>query len=142
MLWWGTPAKAMPQQEWLAISADGAPPGVYVPNMSEADQFRWKARLAGQRTPGELRVEVRKSVSSPGTGRTHKENRGNRWGTFAQVLVLVYEDGEVRVSANGQMAFSPQDWAELATAVSEARKALARYREEKKGKGEGIGSPG
>lgn len=135
VLSWDKPPKAIPHEEWLAISADCAPPGVYTPNMSEADQYRWKARLAGQRTPGELRAEVRKTVHSAGTGRTHRENPGHRWATFAQILVIVYEDGEVRMSANGQMAFSPQDWADLSLAVEEAREALRRYREARKEKG-------
>lgn len=126
ILRWDRPARAIPHEEWLRISADGAPPGVYTPNMSEADALAWKAKMAGQRTPGELRVEIRKAVSSPGTGRTHRENKGHRWPSYAQVVILVYADGEVRMSANGQMAFSPREWGELSQAVSEAREELSR----------------
>lgn len=127
ILAWEEPPRAMTQEEWESVTADGAPPGVYAPNMSQDWAQRWKARLAGQRTPGELRVEVRKTVTSPGTGRTHRENPGNRLPAHAQALILIYADGEVRVSANGPMAFSPQDWRDLATAVTEARAALAAY---------------
>lgn len=141
VLSWDKPPKAIPHEEWLAISADCAPPGVYTPNMSEADRYRWKAALAGQRTPGELRAEIRKSLGSEGTGGSGtsangwKGDPGKRRRTHAEALILVYEDGEVRMSANGQMAFSPQDWADLSLAVEEAREALRRYREARKEKG-------
>ncbi len=126
VLWWNKPPKIMSRQEWESISADGAPPGVYVPNMSSEDQYRWRARLAGQRSEGlrELRAEIRRTFSSKGAG--------ERWATFAQVLILVYADGEVRMSANGPVALTPQDWDDLGTAVAEAREAISRYQDEKK----------
>lgn len=119
VLSWGTPAKAMTTQAWQRISADGAPPGVYTPDMAEADMRAWKAKMAGQRTPGELRVEIRKTAVGKGTGK--------RPTAYAQVLLLVYADGEVRVSGNGTMAFSGDEWREFQRAVAEARAALAKY---------------
>ena len=52
--------KAMPHSEWEKISADGAPPGVYCPNMSVEDMHKWKAKLVGGTDP---RVEIRKTIS-------------------------------------------------------------------------------
>lgn len=135
VLSWGTPVRKMTTQAWQEISADGAPPGVYTPNMSDADMRAWKAKMAGQRTPGELRAEIRKTVSSEGTDGACAENRwardkGRRAGAHAQVLLLVYADGEVRMSGNGTMAFSQAAWAELERAVAEARTVLAQYEAE------------
>lgn len=66
LLMWDKPEKIMSTEAWASLySADGAPPGVYVPNMSTADMLRWKAKLVGTRS-GQPRVEVRK-VTENGT---------------------------------------------------------------------------
>ncbi len=59
ILRWDNPARAIPKEEWLKISADCAPPGVYTSNMSEEDAATWRAKVTGQRR-GQLQVEIRK----------------------------------------------------------------------------------
>ena len=107
VLRWDRPPRAMSTAEWKAISADGAPPGVYTPNMSDTDKLTWKAKLAGGKDP---RAEIRKTV----TAGYH----------YAQVLIVIRPDQTVTVSGNGTMCFSQKEWAELAAAVEEARHAL------------------
>src|SRR3954451_18558128 len=60
VLMWDKPEKVMTTEEWQSISADSAPPGVYVPNMSDDDKQRWKAKLVGKRA-GYPHVEIRKT---------------------------------------------------------------------------------
>lgn len=103
ILFWDKPKKAMPIEEWKAISADSAPPGVYVPNMSADDMNRWKAKLVGIKK-GEPRVEIRKTV------------RGT------QMLIIVGLD--IRVSMNGTARMTFEEMDELHQAVQEARAKL------------------
>jgi hypothetical protein len=91
----------MPLDEWRSISADGAPPGVYVPNMSDADAATWRAKKIGGADP---RVEIRVLKGS-------------------QVLVVV-RPHEIRVSMNGPAQFTNQDFDDLHTAVREAMDVL------------------
>lgn len=58
----GKPPRAMSTEDHQSISADGAPPGVYTPNMSTKDAERWRAKLVGQRS-GDYQIEVRKQVN-------------------------------------------------------------------------------
>jgi hypothetical protein len=103
---WSRPPKAMTTQEWQAISADSAPPGVWTPNMSREDALKWKARRIGGDTP---RVEIRKTV----TGGSH----------YAQLLVVVTLE-DVTMSMNGRAKFSMREFTELDQAVSEAHDRL------------------
>ncbi len=104
VLCWDTPQRAVPVSEWLAISADGAPPGVYVPNMSPADMARWKAKLVNP-PGGDARVEIRKTAGG------------------VQVVVAVTRD-VVKIAMNGTAKFSPAEFDEMAAAVAEARARL------------------
>ena len=76
VLMWEKPEKIMSIEDWKAISADSAPPGVYVPNMSERDRQRWKATLKGTKL-GRPWIEIRKST--------------REWGT--QMLIIVSPGG-------------------------------------------------
>jgi hypothetical protein len=104
ILYWQTPAKAMPREEWEQISADGAPPGVYVPNMSKADRERWKAKRIGGT---DRRVEVRKTLGG------------------TQMLMVVRPDGSVKLSMNQGALFSASDLIDMWEAVAEARLDLS-----------------
>lgn len=109
VLRWDRPAKVMSTEEWQAISADGAPPGVYTPNMSPADRLTWKAKLIGGANP---RVEIRKTAVN-----TDRRNH-------AQLLIIVDADS-VRMSANATVDLHTTEFDELTQAVQEARTALA-----------------
>lgn len=92
--------------------ADCAPPGAYVPNMSQEDMCRWKAKhIKGDNE----RVEIRKTI----------EGIDN----YAQMLVVVYKNHqgkgpEIVMSSNGKMGFSLEIWRELETAIQEAKDIL------------------
>lgn len=59
VLTWDKPKPIMSKADWSANQADSAPPGTYMPNMSEADRMRWKAKLVGT-TKGFPQVELRR----------------------------------------------------------------------------------
>ncbi len=109
ILYWHKPTKVIPTEEWQSISADGAPPGVYTPNMSEEDQQRWKAKLCGQKSKdlSELRVEIRVSRS-------------------ANILIKVYRGGII-ASANGPFVFNDDDLRDFNLAIREAKQKLEEY---------------
>lgn len=114
------PPKIMSTEKWQQISADSAPPGVYMPNMSDADAATWRAKLIGGR---DRRVEIRITVIGP-----ERAAPPRSWArslvNHAQVLIIVEED-TVRMSANATMDFRNQVWDELVQAIAEARQALA-----------------
>lgn len=114
VLTWEKPPRAEPYAEWAKYQADGAPPGTWVPNMSDEWKLRWKAKMAGQRSD-DLRTEVRKTTAG-----LH--------GDHVQVLMVVRPDS-VRMSMNGTAEFSEREWAELPRAVDEARKAMRTWRD-------------
>jgi len=104
VLMWDKPAKVMTTGEWQAISADSAPPGVYVPDMSEADQAAWKAKAVRGK---DSRVEIRKTAAG------------------TQVLIIVRPGPAVRMSMNGPAEFTAREWHELGQVVAEAASALS-----------------
>lgn len=61
ILIWDKPKKNRSTAEWENISFDGGPKGGYVPNMSEEDEQRWKAKLVGTKT-GYHQIEIRKKA--------------------------------------------------------------------------------
>jgi hypothetical protein len=120
VLSWETPKKKMPVEDWKKISADGAPPGVYTPNMSKKDMLKWKAKYIGGTDP---RVEIRKSFHHS-NGKSYPEcvNYG------AQVLIVVRkkhnDEPQVLISTNGKMGMSLSDFFDLNEAVKEALEEL------------------
>lgn len=109
VLSWDKPKKARSAAEHAATySADGAPPGVYVPNMSDADAQRWRAKLIGGENP---RVEIRKTLDG------------------TQIKIVVTKEGRrnesvVTMSMNGPALFDETAWIELQWAIVEAGNAL------------------
>lgn len=99
---WAKPRPVMSRGEYESISADGAPPGVYTPNMSGADAATWRAKKIGGSDP---RVEIRVLRGS-------------------QVLIVVRPHA-VRISMNGPTELDDEGWEELFLAVAEARIVLA-----------------
>jgi len=109
---WSEPKKARPTKEHNeTFVADGAPPGTYVPNMSNEDKAKWRAKLIGGKDP---RVEIRKTVTGIARG-------SEKQGPYAQVKLVVRPDKSVRFSANGKAEL---DGVELIQAIDEAFKKL------------------
>src|SRR5271170_6535688 len=126
ILTWDKPKQVMTRDEYEAISADSAPPGVYTPNMSRVDTYKWRAKKVGGRNP---RVEIRKSVLGPDPlsyddGETPVGVLPRRPHCMAQLVVVVMADGRVRMSQNGPAVYTAHEWTELMIVVQEARLAL------------------
>ena len=119
VLCWDKPKRAMPVEDWKGISADSAPPGVYVPNMSDADRKKWKAKLVGTKT-GHPQVEIRKSAGSEMLiivslkGVREVSHRGDR----------IHKGVNIKMSMNGPAMLSFQDAADLQLAINEAHQKL------------------
>ena len=108
VLRWDKPRKIMSRTERESISADGAPPGVYVPNMSEQDQKTFRAKKIRGKDP---RIEVRVTMGS-------------------QILIVVRPD-KVRISMNGPAELNQAEWMRLVQAVWEAKDILWEDQKEK-----------
>ncbi len=123
VLTFAKPKRAQSVEAWKSISADGAPPGVYTPNMSEKDQERWRAKLVGTKS-GELRIEIRSSKSGSQmviivAGAKQVELSRNQ---YRRTTLDPYE---IKMSANGPLWFKVEVWKELKAAVQEARDILS-----------------
>jgi len=114
VLHWDRPPRRLSLQQWRARRHPV--PGGYLPNMSDADRSKWKARLIGGKDP---RVEIRK-----GSGRALLLIVvRNREGRLSNVPGTPLPRG-VRFSANGTVELDNLEWIELTQAVQEARLAL------------------
>ncbi len=110
-LMWEEPAKVMIAEERAErYQSDSGVPGTYVPNMSEADQLRWRARLVKGKDP---RVELRRRCG------------------LALVLIVVRYKGpgiDVTMSMNRAAHLIAADWWDLKEAVKEAYNRLVEER--------------
>lgn len=119
ILSWDKPAKLRSSEEHAAIySSDGGPPGTYVPNMSEEDMGKWKAKLTGTKR-GFPQIEIRKSFSN-------------------QMLIIVSlggysykyytpektKDKNIHISVNGPLQMTFEEMQEMNVAIEEAREFL------------------
>lgn len=127
ILYWAKPPRAETVEEWKSRSADGAPPGVYTPNMSVRDMQTWKATLVGKTTPTPT-VEIRKSFR--GVQVKVVVNKSGRFlkGVWkhsnGEVYRKDYAEGHIAISMNGTTYLTYEDLQELTEAVSEAREVL------------------
>lgn len=126
VLMWDKPEKMMSTEDWLKISADGAPAGVYTPNMSQDDLFKWKATLIGTKK-GTPRVEIRKSFSK----RDETTSGCFYVGVYCQCLIIVslgdvdnMGDCNVLISMNGKAGMSFTEINEFNLAIAEAKLVL------------------
>lgn len=111
-------------------SSDCGIPGTYVPNMSDKDNERWKARIF----KGEnKRVEIRKRFSYP-NGKFWQSCAGTRDAgpkipqyDSAQVLIIVYPD-YIRMSSNGRFGIGNKDYEDFQQAIIEAREILEKIK--------------
>lgn len=142
VLSWEKPEKVMSVEEWKSISADDAPPGVYMPNMSQADAEKWKAKLKYKGTD-HPHVEIRKTVrgtqlliivaldgwkyrpSGHVVGESPNGDNERGWDGYAT------KGYQVRMSVNGPMWWKWPEFLDLTFAVHEARKVLTQLQEEK-----------
>lgn len=116
VLVWDKPERAISIEKWKGISADGAPPGVYMPNMSEAAMKLWKAKLIATKTD-DPRVEIRKTAAAQILIIVRQGESLDKWGRKSR--------SNVTISMNGQARFSIEEFAELDQAVEEAWEILS-----------------
>ena len=115
------PARAESVEDWKKRSADGAPPGVYHPNMSKENMLKWKAKLINAGKP-EARVEIQKTFHySNDKPYPESINYG------AQVKIVVSnQEPNVLISTNGKIAMSMLENMELNLAINEAKLVLTK----------------
>lgn len=121
---WDKPKKVMSTEQWASNSADGAPPGVYEPNMSQEDKERWKAKAVTKKS-GHKVVEIRKSfggtqcliiVSANHDGvPDSKQYEGSNY-----INWLIYPDCSVKISMNGNAQLTMTEVQQMPLAIQEA----------------------
>jgi hypothetical protein len=122
LLMWDKPKRAMDVADWKEHAGfDGGPAGGYVPNMSDADARKWRAKLVGK-TTSSPQVEIRRTMGNQlllivnlGGGYAYKHF--TREGTKARGV-------NVHLSTNGPLQMSFDELAELNQVVQEAREYL------------------
>jgi hypothetical protein len=102
----------------LLCSSDCGVPGTYVPNMSEADNQRWKAKHIKGKRP---RVEIRKQLN--GVQLVIKINKNEIERNFKSPT---YEEGlkngfgNIKISANGALDMTYEQYCDFVVAITEA----------------------
>lgn len=117
ILRWDKPSRAVSVEEWKSRQADGAPPGTYIPNMSDEDASTWRAEIKGKTTENPV-VEIRRSLGMQLLVRVA------RYGTFRDKYGYTY-DGDIAISMNATCYMSFAEWQELHQCINEAREALS-----------------
>lgn len=121
VLHWDKIPQEMSKEDWMKISADGAPPGVYRPNMSHDDMLKWKAKFI---TGEDRRIEIRKTFHwNNGKNYPKSTNYGSQ--VLIQVRLNSENEPEVLISANGKIAMSHIESIMLQKAIEEAKFALS-----------------
>lgn len=128
ILSWDKPAKARSHDDHVAnTSADGAPPGCYVPNMSREDAMKWKAKVVGAKV-GFPQVEIRRDgvvIVLSLRGYKYKqydlrlsEENIKKWKSYGW-----YSKSEeptlVHIATSGPMQFTMQELNEFQQAIAE-----------------------
>lgn len=146
---WDKPQRVLAKEDWLNISADSAPPGVYSPNMSDEDRERWKGKLVGTKLE-HPQVELRKTFCAhfpAAPGETHGH------GAATNVVIIISMKGgfqykyinrvssknyNVLIAMNGNAVMTFAGLDEMKKAIDEAINKLIEIdtlaRLEKKGK--------
>jgi uncharacterized protein YigE (DUF2233 family) len=110
ILTFGKPKRAMSKEAHQSISADGAPPGVYVPNMSKVDAMKWKAKLVGQKT-GRHQIEIRRDGVVIIVG----GEKGYKYKWYDK-----RKPNMVHLATSGPMILTDTEFEQMVLAVSEA----------------------
>ena len=121
VLTWSKPPRIMSPEARASIRAAGAPPGVFAPNMSAADEMKWKAKLTGVRRKTGPQVEIRRNgmvviVSLDGD---HIVYKGRDEGG----------ESNVRISMCAPQHMTSEEFREFQEAVAEAADRLRAWYE-------------
>lgn len=115
-------------------TSDSGVDGTYVPNMSKADNERWKAKhITGENERIEIRVSihgvqvvivVRKFAPVP---YPKYAKYTDRMEVYEQQRKRALEAKDnIKISMNGSLWLSHADWRNMTTAVKEAEEILAK----------------
>lgn len=99
---WGKPERAMSTEEWRGLTADGAPPGVYVRNQPTDAAQKWWGQVQGTRKPP-LRAVLRYTTQN-----------------FVYLKIVVWQNGIVHISANGTAELTREEAGQMGQAIAEA----------------------
>ncbi|PZR63210.1 MAG: hypothetical protein DI537_51960 [Stutzerimonas stutzeri] len=130
ILMWDKPKKVMTVEQWAEhYGFEDGPKGGYSPNMSEADQLAWKAKITGKKL-GFPQVEIRKTtdrgsqvliIVSLGEGYNYKQYLAVSKDTY-------FPDEAAYIAAIGPGSRYPQH-----ETIEEAKKGYELYRYPTKG---------
>lgn len=153
ILSWDKPKKKLSKADWKeSYGFEDGPTGGFVPNMDEADEKKWKAKLTGQKL-GFPQVEIRKTASCQmtiivnlGAGYNYKYYRAIDPDYFGKTpadfpssyrnLMTQQEIDDaatptkginVHVAMNGPAQMSFQDILDMQEAILEAKAYLEDY---------------
>lgn len=114
------PKKKISTEDWKKnYSFDGGPEGGYVPNMSETDRQKLRAKTFYK--TDDPRIEIRTSRSAQVVIVVRLEE------TFKMHYTKSYLDNKnVRISANGPIQLSFDEFKELNDGINEARDLLVK----------------
>lgn len=131
ILSWDKPKRARtPKEHAETFGAEDAPPGVYVPNMSDEDAEKWKAKVTGQKR-GILQVEIRKRIRSTQLTLIVCSKGGyvHKW--HGETDRHPTEGINIHLSINGPLQMTFHEMDEMQDAVAEARLALLNLEAER-----------
>ena len=128
LLMWDKPQKAQSVTDWKnSYGFEDGPAGGYVPNMSDQDAARWKAKLVGKTTPYP-QVEIRKTsgstqllmIVSLGQGYNYKSYKAvpSSRGAYATQGVNVH------MALNGGLQLTFEEMHQMHAVVQEAKEYL------------------
>lgn len=129
VLSWDKPKRKLSVAKWReSYGFEDGPAGGYVPNMSDKDKRKWKAKLVGA-TTDHPQVEIRKSskavqltvIVSLGKGYNYKYYKVKNTPGLAQYST---KGVNVHIALNGGMQLTFAEMAELNDAVLEAKQVL------------------
>lgn len=119
--------KVMTKEEHQSYTAEGAPPGTYVSNMSDVDRKKWKAKVVGSQSLN-FQIELRSEKS--GSNLLAIVNGKMPDYDPKEPFAWQGQPHQMKLSANGPMFFGPKEWDEFMAAVAEAHLVLTFLDEE------------
>jgi hypothetical protein len=130
LLRWDKPEKIMSVEAWKDLSADSAPPGVYMPNMSQADAESWKAKLVGHKV-GRPHVEIRKTVRGVQLFLIVSQGKGYKYKYY---VPDIHADDQhtgtiginIHISTNGALQMTFVEFDAMKQVINEATTVLAK----------------
>ena len=123
------PAKVLPSDKHHDLYvADGCPPGAYVPNMSDDDCRKYKAKIVGGEVP---RLEVRVTLGSQILIKVKNrilerielkkaEHLFNRYCMRRDNAIYEHGAKNIKISMNGPVNMTYAEWDEFKSAIDEA----------------------